>query len=161
MVGEFGYRPNSLARGLRRSGNNVVGYVLPHVSSQSFGAVGRVVERILGKAGYSLLVSSADNIIINLLWGNSFTCRSEGSARLFLLCGMGERKGVVIPSIVQVCQPESATNPGSSLNPRRFVAKLAKVRNPLWLGKPKRCCGRTSRYLHGGRGFLFFYCFSV
>ncbi|WP_427366772.1 hypothetical protein [Candidatus Caldatribacterium saccharofermentans] len=67
MVGEFGYRPNSLARGLRRSGNNVVGYVLPHVSSQSFGAVGRVVERILGKAGYSLLVSSADNIIINLL----------------------------------------------------------------------------------------------
>lgn len=61
VIEELGYRPNSLARGLKKAKNNVVGYVLPDMSSQFFGSIGRVIEKILRKAGYSLIVSSTDN----------------------------------------------------------------------------------------------------
>lgn len=54
---KYGYYPNLVARGLRKSGTYAVGYAVPDMVNQFFAEVGLAVENVLRKYGYSTLVS--------------------------------------------------------------------------------------------------------
>ncbi len=60
-IAKLGYQPNNIARSLRKSKTNTVGYIIPDISNQFFGLIGRTIERILRRKGYSLIISSTNN----------------------------------------------------------------------------------------------------
>ncbi len=61
IIEEIGYQPNYIARSLKKNKTNTIGYIVPDISNQFFGVVGKVIERLLRKYGYSLVISSTHN----------------------------------------------------------------------------------------------------
>lgn len=57
---KLGYRRNSLARGLRRRANNVVGVVVPDVTNPFFTDVVRGVEDVISPSGHLLVLCNSD-----------------------------------------------------------------------------------------------------
>ncbi|WP_072314966.1 LacI family DNA-binding transcriptional regulator [Agrococcus sp. Marseille-P2731] len=57
---KLGYRSNSLARGLRRRANNVVGVVVPDVTNPFFTDVVRGVEDAISPSGHLLVLCNSD-----------------------------------------------------------------------------------------------------
>lgn len=57
---KLGYRRNSLARGLRRRANNVVGVVVPDVTNPFFTEVVRGVEDVISPSGHLLVLCNSD-----------------------------------------------------------------------------------------------------
>lgn len=57
---KLGYRQNSLARGLRRRANNVVGAVVPDVTNPFFTELVRGVEDVVGPRGLLLVLCNSD-----------------------------------------------------------------------------------------------------
>lgn len=55
------YRPNTLARGLRTDKTFTIGMVVPDLENPLFPPLVSGAERVLGEAGYSLLVGNTDN----------------------------------------------------------------------------------------------------
>lgn len=61
IIEEIGYQPNYIARSLKKNKTNIIGYIIPDISNQFFSMVGKTIERILRKKGYSLIIGSTQN----------------------------------------------------------------------------------------------------
>ena len=59
-VAELGYRPNRLARNLRRQQMDALGIVVPDIENPHFAEVVRVIEVIAWEQGYRVLVCNTD-----------------------------------------------------------------------------------------------------
>lgn len=57
-VAALGYRPNSLAQGMRTNTTRTVGFVLPDITNATNAVVAQTAERVLARAGYRLLLGS-------------------------------------------------------------------------------------------------------
>lgn len=57
---ELGYRPNRLARNLRRQQMDALGIVVPDIENPHFAEVVRVIEVIAWEQGYRVLVCNTD-----------------------------------------------------------------------------------------------------
>ena len=57
---ELGYTPNKLARGLRLQKTHQIGVIVPDVSNPFFATMVQSVSKAARKAGYSIIVSDAD-----------------------------------------------------------------------------------------------------
>jgi LacI family transcriptional regulator len=59
-IAELGYRPNALARSMRRGRTHTVGVILPDIANPFFGDLGRWLEDALFEAGYSAIICNSD-----------------------------------------------------------------------------------------------------
>jgi LacI family transcriptional regulator len=59
-IAELGYRPNALARSMRRGRTHTVGIILPDIANPFFGDLGRWLEDALFAAGYSAIICNSD-----------------------------------------------------------------------------------------------------
>ena len=58
---DLGYRPNSIARGLKTIRSYTVGVLIPHTTNPPFPPIMRGIEDRLGESGYTLLTVNTDN----------------------------------------------------------------------------------------------------
>ncbi|HZD02369.1 MAG TPA: LacI family DNA-binding transcriptional regulator [Actinomycetes bacterium] len=58
---QLGYRPNSLARGLKLQQTFTIGMLLPDLTNPLFPPIVRGIEDVLVEAGYTLVVANTDN----------------------------------------------------------------------------------------------------
>jgi LacI family transcriptional regulator len=58
---QLGYVPNTLARGLRTSRSYVVALVVPDITNALFPPIVRGAERVLSRAGYTLVLTDTNN----------------------------------------------------------------------------------------------------
>jgi LacI family transcriptional regulator len=58
---DLGYRPNSLARGLKTNRTFTVGMLLPDLTNPLFPPIVRGIEDTLGKADYTVILANTDN----------------------------------------------------------------------------------------------------
>ncbi|MCB0731734.1 MAG: LacI family DNA-binding transcriptional regulator, partial [Ignavibacteriae bacterium] len=63
-VEKLGYRPNELARGLRLKKTHLLGLVVPDISNPFFAHLTHVIQNILYKLGYSLMVCNTNEDIL-------------------------------------------------------------------------------------------------
>ena len=64
-IGELGYVPNELARSLFRKRSNIIGLIVPHISTYFFGQLIESLEEPIMKKGYKLMIfNSKDDIEI-------------------------------------------------------------------------------------------------
>jgi LacI family transcriptional regulator len=59
-IDRLGYRPNALARSMRRGRTHTVGLVLPDIANPFFGDLARALEDALFEAGYSAIICNSD-----------------------------------------------------------------------------------------------------
>jgi LacI family transcriptional regulator len=59
-IADLGYRPNALARSMRRGRTHTVGIILPDIANPFFGDLGRWLEDALFEAGYSAIMCNSD-----------------------------------------------------------------------------------------------------
>jgi LacI family transcriptional regulator len=59
-IDELGYRPNALARSMRRGRTHTVGLVIPDIANPFFGDLARSVEDHMFEAGYSAIICNSD-----------------------------------------------------------------------------------------------------
>jgi LacI family transcriptional regulator len=59
-IGELGYRPNALARSMRRGRTHTVGIILPDIANPFFGDLARWLEDALFEADYSAIICNSD-----------------------------------------------------------------------------------------------------
>ena len=59
-VDELGYRPNALARSMRRGTTHTVGIVIPDIANPFFGDLARSLEDAMFAAGYSAIICNSD-----------------------------------------------------------------------------------------------------
>ena len=59
-IDELGYRPNNLARGLRRGESKTIGLIVPDNSNQFFAEILRQIENIGFANGYSVILCNSD-----------------------------------------------------------------------------------------------------
>jgi LacI family transcriptional regulator len=60
LAKELGYRPNSLAAGLRRGRSNLLGVVVPHIDGNFFSQVVKGIEAAASQAGYHVLICQSN-----------------------------------------------------------------------------------------------------
>ena len=54
---ELSYYPNMVAKSLRTRKTYTIGYIVPDITSEFFGKIGRIIDRVLRKYGYNILMS--------------------------------------------------------------------------------------------------------
>ncbi|MEX1336285.1 MAG: LacI family DNA-binding transcriptional regulator, partial [Candidatus Limnocylindrales bacterium] len=59
-IDELGYRPNALARSMRRGTTHTVGVVVPDIANPFFGDLARSLEDHMFEAGYSAIICNSD-----------------------------------------------------------------------------------------------------
>jgi len=59
-IDELGYRPNALARSMRRGRTHTVGIVIPDIANPFFGDLARSLEDHMFEAGYSAIICNSD-----------------------------------------------------------------------------------------------------
>jgi LacI family transcriptional regulator len=59
-IDELGYRPNALARSMRRGNTHTVGVVVPDIANPFFGDLARSFEDHMFEAGYSAIICNSD-----------------------------------------------------------------------------------------------------
>jgi LacI family transcriptional regulator len=59
-INELGYRPNALARSMRRGRTHTVGVVIPDIANPFFGDLARSLEDHMFEAGYSAIICNSD-----------------------------------------------------------------------------------------------------
>jgi LacI family transcriptional regulator len=59
-IEELGYRPNALARSMRRGQTHTVGIVIPDIANPFFGDLARTLEDAMFEAGYSAIICNSD-----------------------------------------------------------------------------------------------------
>jgi len=60
LIAKYGYTPDPLARGLRRNISNVVGYIVPDIVNEYFGAIAIEIEKVFKKYDYTVLLGFSD-----------------------------------------------------------------------------------------------------
>lgn len=64
-IEDLGYVPNELARSLFRKKSNIIGLIVPHISTYFFGELIEAIEDAVNKAGYKLMIfNSKDNEVL-------------------------------------------------------------------------------------------------
>ena len=58
---DLGYRPNSLARGLKTNRSLTIGMLLPDLTNPLFPPIVRGIEDTLGPADYTLILANTNN----------------------------------------------------------------------------------------------------
>lgn len=58
VVDEMGYKPNSLARGLRTGKSKIIGFLVDDISKPFFSTIATSIDQIASKHGYKLIFSS-------------------------------------------------------------------------------------------------------
>lgn len=61
VMEDLGYRPNILARSLRRGETNTIGMIVPDVSNQFFADISRHIENFSYTQDYSVILCNSDN----------------------------------------------------------------------------------------------------
>jgi len=62
-IDELGYVPNELARSLFRKSSNIIGLIVPHISTYFFAELIEAIEDAVNEAGYKLMIfNSKDDI---------------------------------------------------------------------------------------------------
>ena len=62
-INELGYVPNELARSLFRKRSNIIGLIVPHISTYFFAELIEAIEDAVNKSGYKLMIfNSKDDI---------------------------------------------------------------------------------------------------
>jgi LacI family transcriptional regulator len=59
-IDELGYRPNALARDLKRRRTATIGVIVGDLSNPFFGELTRLIERYAGRAGYATIICDTD-----------------------------------------------------------------------------------------------------
>ena len=59
-IDELGYRPNALARSMRRGTTHTVGVIIPDIANPFFGDLARSLEDHMFEAGYSAIICNSD-----------------------------------------------------------------------------------------------------
>ncbi len=59
-VDEMDYRPNQIARSLRKGSTETIGLIVADIANPFFGAMARVVEDEVSNLGYNLIIGSSD-----------------------------------------------------------------------------------------------------
>ncbi len=59
VIKELGYRPNTLARGLRSQRTHTLGLVIPDVTNPFFSELVKEIEQAAGRKGYSLILGNS------------------------------------------------------------------------------------------------------
>ena len=59
-IDDLGYRPNALARSMRRGRTHTVGIVIPDIANPFFGDLARSLEDHMFEAGYSAIICNSD-----------------------------------------------------------------------------------------------------
>lgn len=59
-IDELGYRPNALARSMRRGLTHTIGLIIPDIANPFFGDLARLLEDALFEAGYSVFIRNTD-----------------------------------------------------------------------------------------------------
>ena len=57
----LGYQSNGLARALRRNHSNSIGLIIPDLENEFYTTAASVVQRVLGREGYQLILSCSNN----------------------------------------------------------------------------------------------------
>ena len=60
---KLGYRPNTFAQSLRTIRSYTVGVMVPDLTNPTFASIIKGIDRILEKAGYSVIVANTDNSV--------------------------------------------------------------------------------------------------
>lgn len=64
-IDDLGYVPNELARSLFRKKSNIIGLIVPHISTYFFGELIEAIEDAVNKAGYKLMIfNSKDDEVL-------------------------------------------------------------------------------------------------
>jgi len=61
LIEETGYVPNSIARNLKRKKTNIIGVIIPKISSETTGRVVEGITEIANQKGYELLLGNTRN----------------------------------------------------------------------------------------------------
>lgn len=103
----LGYRPNSLARGLKTNRTFTIGMLLPDLTNPLFPPIVRGIEDTLGEADYTLILANTDNdeekersILRSML-----TRRVDG-----LILATARRKAPVIDELIEAGMPVVLVN---------------------------------------------------
>jgi DNA-binding LacI/PurR family transcriptional regulator len=73
-IDEMGYVPNELARSLFRKKSNIIGLIVPHISTYFFAELIEAIEEHITKKGYKLMIfNSKDDIEIEKKYINVFS----------------------------------------------------------------------------------------
>ena len=60
VVGELNYKPNQIARSLRRGTTNSIGLIVADIANPFFGQLARIIEDEAGKHNYTVIIGSSD-----------------------------------------------------------------------------------------------------
>lgn len=70
-IEDLGYVPNELARSLFRKKSNIIGLIVPHISTYFFGELIEAIEDAVTKAGYKLMIfNSKDDEVLEMKYLN-------------------------------------------------------------------------------------------
>lgn len=58
VINELGYKPNMTARHFKSGKNNAIGIIVPDITNYFFASIIQEIEDVVGKQGYSLLISN-------------------------------------------------------------------------------------------------------
>lgn len=105
-IDELGYRPNAVARSMRRGITHTVGVVVPDIANPFFGDLARSVEDHMFEAGYSAIICNSDGdedkearylevLLSKQVDGLLLVAASQSSDRLTHLTGRGRPTIVV------------------------------------------------------------------
>lgn len=87
VIKELGYRPNTLARGLRSQRTHTLGLIIPDVTNPFFSELVREIEQAAGRNGYSIIL------------GNSGESRSSEQLYLDMLADRQVDGLIIIPGV--------------------------------------------------------------
>jgi LacI family transcriptional regulator len=154
-IRELGYRPNALARSMRRGQTHTVGIILPDIANPFFGDLGRWLEEALFEESYSAIICNTDGdeqkearyldvLLSKQVDGLLLIAASQPSGQLRRLLDIGPPIVVVDRELddLPVSQVMVANHHGGYLAARHLVGlghrDLAVIAGPGGLGTSAR-----------------------
>ncbi len=142
-IGSLGFRPNALARSLRRGQSHTLGLILPDSANPFFAEMGRELETSAFEAGFSVVLCNTENdrekerLYLNVLVRNQV----DG----ILLVATGDRgdlrAALARDELPVVILDREASRPGlDSVIPDHFSGGLIATRHLLSLGHRRIAC---------------------
>jgi LacI family transcriptional regulator len=87
-MGELGYRPNALARSLRRQKTHTIGMIVPDSANPFFAEVARGIEDTCFEQGYSVILGNSDGDLGKELLYTNVLAEKQVDGILFVAAGM-------------------------------------------------------------------------
>jgi LacI family transcriptional regulator len=86
-MGELGYRPNALARSLRRQKTHTIGMIVPDSANPFFAEVARGIEDTCFEQGYSVILGNSDGDLGKELLYTNVLAEKQVDGILFVAAG--------------------------------------------------------------------------